>query len=97
MLTNLIASLRPTGVLVLALPLPIAPHVQVGGRTLDPEETLPEARDSWEEGACQIFRELLVPRGLSVRAMTRVPYLCRGDAHRNLHVLDDVLFVCGVD
>ena len=97
MLANLIASVRPSGVLVLALPLPLSPHVQVRGHTVDPEETLPEGHDSWEEGACQIFRELLAPRGLSVRAMTRVPYLCRGDAHRDLHVLDDVLFVCGVD
>lgn len=82
------------GILLVSVPLPLCPHVQVGGRTVDPEEPLPAAAESFEAGAASVAREVLAPAGLRVARLSRAPYLCRGDARAPLHVLDAALFAC---
>ena len=94
MLRHLREAVLPGGVLLLSLPLPLRPHVQRAGGTADPEELLPDARDSWEAGAASLVTELLGPAGLELISLSRVPYLSRGDRAQRLHVLDAVLFVC---
>jgi SAM-dependent methyltransferase len=94
MLAHLRDGLRPGGVLVLSLPLPLRPHVQRAGQTADPEERLPAAEASFEAGLTRVEAELLTPAGLSLRAWSRMPYLCHGDAHSALHVLDAAVLAC---
>jgi SAM-dependent methyltransferase len=93
LLGNLRAALTPAGKLLVAVPLPLAPHVQHAGGTADPEEPLPAAETTWEAGAASLAR-MLEDLGLRVERLARAPYLCRGDARVRLHVLDDALFVC---
>jgi SAM-dependent methyltransferase len=94
MLAHLRDALRPNGVLMLSLPLPLRPHVQHAGGTADPEELLPSASgDGWEAAAARLVLELFVPAGLEVCSLSRVPYLSRGDRERRLYVLDAALFV----
>ena len=93
LLGRLRSLLAPGGKLVVAVPLPLAPHVQRGGLTVDPEESLPDASVSWELGACSVA-EVLEQAGLRIERLSRAPYLTRGDAQAALHVLDDAIFVC---
>lgn len=39
---------------------------------------------------------VLLPLGFRVLAVSRVPYLCKGDAFHNYFVLDNALFLCSV-
>jgi SAM-dependent methyltransferase len=96
MLAHLRRALRPTGVLLLSVPLPLSPHVQRAGHTADPEEPLPVGvhGESFEAGLVRLHDALLVPAGLSLRAWSRMPYLCHGDAHGPLHVLDAAVLAC---
>lgn len=94
LLRHAIAALEPNGALIASVPLPLKPHVHVGRFTVDQEERLPQARETWEAGATTIADELLVPLGLEVTALSRAPYLCRGDTSTPLYVLDAAIFVC---
>ena len=85
--------LRPGGHLVVAVPLPLAPHVYVGPMRVDPEELLPIERASWEQAATVLVQEAFSPLGLELAAMARAPYLCRGGSGRPVVALDDALFV----
>jgi SAM-dependent methyltransferase len=96
LLRHLRAALATRGKLLLAVPLPLAPHVQRAGSTADPEEPLPAAEPSWEAGAASIAG-VLGAAGLRIERLARAPYVCRGDASARLHVLDDALFVCTAD
>lgn len=96
MLSHLRDALRPGGRLVLSLPLPLRPHVQHAGHTVDPEELLPPPAESWEGSATRITQQLLEPARLQVQTLSRIPYICRGDHMTRLYVLDAALFVCGV-
>src|SRR5215471_13143582 len=94
LLANLTRALSPGGRLVLATPFPFDPFVYAGGHSRDPVERLDIPRDSWEPSVARLATTVLEPLGLTVEAVSRVPYLCRGDADRPLYVLDDALFVC---
>jgi SAM-dependent methyltransferase len=94
LLRQLRGLLAPHGKLVVAVPLPLAPHVQHGGATVDPEELLPDAAPTWEQGASRVAT-VLHEAGLHIERLSRAPYMTRGDAHTPLHVLDDAVFVCG--
>jgi SAM-dependent methyltransferase len=94
LLRHLRAGLAPDGRLLLSVPLPLSPHVQVGGRTTDPDEPLPARVVGWEAGVASLASKLLVPAGLRVERLSRAPYLCRGDARQQLYALDAALFVC---
>ncbi|MAQ18806.1 MAG: hypothetical protein CMN30_28920, partial [Sandaracinus sp.] len=86
--------MAPGGWLLIAVPLPLQPHVHVGPATVDPEEMLPADRSSWEAAARELERALLRPLGYDVRALARTPYLCRGGSRRPVVQLDDALFLC---
>lgn len=94
LLQHMREALKPGGVLLLAVPLPLSPAVHVGASTVDPDEPLPRRQKLWEDGAASLVRELIEPCGLRVTRLCRVPYLCQGDARRNLYVLDDLIVVC---
>ena len=86
--------MSPKGWLLIAVPLPLAPHVHVGPSTVDPEEMLPIDRTSWEAAANTLEEQLLRPLGYELRALSRVPYLCRGGRRSPVLQLDDALFLC---
>jgi SAM-dependent methyltransferase len=94
LLRNVAQALAPGAPLIVTVPLPLKPHVHVGRYTVDQEERLPEPKSMWELGATNIAHKLLTPLGLEVRALSRVPYLCRGDSTTPLYSLDDAVFVC---
>jgi SAM-dependent methyltransferase len=95
MLAHLRDALRPGGRLLLSLPLPLRPHVQRAGHTVDPEELLPPPAESWEASATRIVEQLLEPARLQLQTLSRIPYICRGDHMTRLYALDAALFVCG--
>ena len=94
---TLLEKLRPLtrGLLLLAVPLPLHPHVHVGPVTLPPEETLPSplgGNESFEAGANALAELVFKPLGFEVAAFARAPYLCRGGATEPVIVLDDAIF-----
>ncbi|AKF07921.1 methyltransferase domain-containing protein [Sandaracinus amylolyticus] len=88
-----LSALEPRGALIIASPLPMRPHVDVGGHTVDPDEPLGVEGDGFEDALVSLVDTLLAPRGLEVERWTRAPYLARGDRDAPLHVLDDVVLV----
>jgi SAM-dependent methyltransferase len=91
-------ALAPSGRLMVAVPLPLRPHVHVAGGTVDPEELLlPSSLDgeklSWERAASALAEHVLAPLGLVATTISRVPYLSRGDARASVYALDDVVIV----
>lgn len=88
-----LARLEPGGSLIVASPLPMRPHVDVGGHTVDPDEPLGVEGERFEDSLASLVSELLAPRGLEVLRWARVPYLARGDRESGMHVLDDVVLV----
>lgn len=83
--------IAPGGHLVVAVPLPLSPHVHVGPETVSPEESLPRDR-GFERSARRLYEEVFTPRGLRAAAFARAPYLCRGDRRAPYTWLDDALF-----
>ncbi len=91
------AHLAPRGLLALAVPLPLSPHVHVGPMTVSPDELLPvvksSAKGAFEKSANALTRDVFTPLGFTLKSFSRAPYLCRGDARRPVHRLDDAIFV----
>jgi len=85
--------IAPGGRAVIAVPVPITPTVFVGPVQVDPEEMLPTGDREFEPSVEALWRWALSPLGYRVEALARVPYLCRGDRRRPVHVLDDAVFV----
>lgn len=81
------------GRLLLAVPLPLSPHVHVGPLTLEPDERLPLDDRSFEHAARTLTELCFDPLGLDVASLSRAPYLCRGSSQRPVVVLDDAVFV----
>lgn len=96
LLRNARAALAPNGRLVLSVPLPLSPHVQVGGETVDPAEPLPlpPPDATFEAGLAALAREVIAREALVIERLCRAPYLCRGDAEHALYVLDAAVFAC---
>lgn len=88
------AALAPGGRLLISVPLPLHPCVYEGSRTLQPEEPLPDATDTFEQGAQSLVHEVLSPAQLAVERWTRLPYVSHGDSRKPLYVLDAAVFVC---
>jgi len=93
LLAALRAHLAPGGQLVIALPLPLSPHVHVAGGTISAEERLPITARGFEQAARQLTDALFAPAGLVPRSFSRVPYLSRGDAGAPFYVLDAGVWV----
>ncbi|HEX4335971.1 MAG TPA: methyltransferase [Polyangiaceae bacterium] len=94
LLSNLAEALAPGGRLVIATPIPFDAFFYDGATSRDPAERLDLPREAWEPSVARMATQVLEPLGLEVEAISRAPYLCRGDAERPLYVLDDALFVC---
>jgi SAM-dependent methyltransferase len=94
LLRSLVKLLKPAGRLLLSVPLPLQPHVHVRGGTIAPSERLPSYERSWEGAARDLSHKLLVPAGLSVQRLARVPYLSGGDAYHGCYALDAAVWVC---
>lgn len=83
--------LAPGGRLIVSVPLPVRPHVDVGGRTVDPDEPITGRGASWEDALVDLIEGTIEPLGLDVERIARAPYLSLG---RVLHVLDAGVLVC---
>lgn len=94
MLRDITASVRPGGVLLIALVLPYEPFVERYSMQGRPSELLPvDNGRGWEEGVSSLWEGALRPLGYSPLAVSRVPYLCEGDMNTEYYALDDVIFV----
>lgn len=83
--------------LLVSVPLPLRPHVDLGGRTVDPDEPLPPARATWEEGAGSLLDEWLPALGWRAQAFSRVPYRSRGSGSAAVVSLDALVALCTRD
>jgi len=88
-----------TGRLLLAVVLPWCPFVEDGKHQRQPSEKLHMRGGLCREGAsfersvAILHREVLAPLGFEVERWSRLPYLSEGDAHKDIYVLDDAVFV----
>lgn len=88
--------LRPGGVLLCTVPLPLKPHVHIGPVTVNPEEILPtpRGRAGFEECMSSLAEVFFPACNVEPVVLSRVPYLCRGDRKKPVIALDDAVFVC---
>mmetsp|Transcript_7557 Transcript_7557/g.12190 ORF Transcript_7557/g.12190 Transcript_7557/m.12190 type:complete len:293 (-) Transcript_7557:59-937(-) len=91
-----------TGRLILAVVLPWCPFVESGTEQLKPSEELSMSgyccrdRASFEKSLEGLIQSTLVPLGLQVLSVSRVPYISSGDQSRPYYVLSDAILVCKV-
>jgi SAM-dependent methyltransferase len=89
-----------TSRLLLSVPLPLDPSVEVGTRWVDPEERILAAgtaracRDF--ESASLALADFFVEQGFHVETLSRIPYLSQGDTRRPFYVLDCSLWLLSV-
>jgi SAM-dependent methyltransferase len=67
--------LASSGSLLVSVPLPARPHLDVGPYTVDPDEPLGGSGDSWEDALVDLVRVSIEPSGLEIRRLARAPYL----------------------
>ncbi|CAJ1398686.1 unnamed protein product [Effrenium voratum] len=79
LLQDLKRRLKPDGRLLLAVVLPFKPFVEHGIFKLQPTERLSLDRSATWESAVEELWQLLQSLGFKLEALTRVPYLCKGD------------------
>ena len=53
--------------------------------------------DSFDDAARVITEKVFLANGFSVKSVSKVPYLCRGDLSQPYYVLHDALFTLEVD
>jgi SAM-dependent methyltransferase len=94
LLARVVQQLPAGGLLMLATPLPYAPFYYDGAAARAPLETLAVQAERWEDALDQLWRRELLPLGLELRALTRLPYLSGGDVRHPAYVLDDAVIVC---
>jgi SAM-dependent methyltransferase len=83
--------LAPRGQLLVSVPLPARPHVDVGSHTVDPDEPLGGHGERWEEALVDLVRASFEPLGLVPARIARTPYLSLGAD--GLHTLDAAVLV----
>eukprot|EP00055_Hartaetosiga_balthica_P003194 m.6853 g.6853 ORF g.6853 m.6853 type:complete len:300 (+) comp2664_c0_seq1:62-961(+) len=96
MLKNMKDKLECGGLLVIALVLPYTPYIDDHGsfgRQPKGVERLSIHGSSIEENIVAFKDNIVVPLGLTLKAVAKVPYLCEGSHVRPFYVLDDVVFV----
>jgi SAM-dependent methyltransferase len=92
-------SLKPDGLLVLAVVLPWCPFVEDGPRQKVPLEQLPMQGGecckgaSYEASASKLLENVLLPMGFELVRWTRLPYLCEGNLRNEYALLNDAVFV----
>jgi len=93
LIKNSIKLLKEDGLLIIADPLPFRKYVIHGGKFAS--EKLPFTHASWEESFALFYEEVLLPLGLEVVILTRLPYLSHSDAREGGYVYyDDMVVVC---
>ncbi len=92
LLRTALSLLESDGVIVLSVPLPARPHVDVGVATVDPDEPLGGRGDDFERALTDLIERTLEPCGLTVQRIGRTPYLSRG-LDGALHRLDAAVVV----
>ena len=95
LLRHCLQSLRPGGLLIVALALPYRPFYFAGPATPEPLERLEcdAAGGSWEDGARRFLERDLLTLDVRLTAFARAPYLSAGDSARPLYELDDAVVV----
>ncbi|XP_008191414.1 protein-L-histidine N-pros-methyltransferase isoform X3 [Tribolium castaneum] len=96
LLAQIKTSLKPDGLVLLAVVLPFSAYVEAGSRDHRPTELLPIVGSCFEEQVKSVVDDVLTPAGYEVVSWTRVPYLCEGDLQQSYYWLDDVVFVLKV-
>ena len=84
-------SLKPSGLLVVALVLPFRPYVE-SVPSHKPTERMAITGERFEEqveSAVEVFEN----EGFELKSWSRVPYLCEGDLNKPLYHLNNGLFV----
>lgn len=84
--------LKPSGRLLLATPLPLRPHVEARGETVDPDEPFEIAGDDFDTSLTSLAR-FLEEHALTLERWSRVPYVSAGDARHAQVTFDDVVLV----
>jgi len=90
-ISDIHASLKPEGFLVVALVLPFKPYVE-SVPSHKPSELMNITGDTFEaqvESAIELFEEV----GFILESWARVPYLCEGDLSRPLYHLNNALII----
>lgn len=68
-------------------------HTLLGARQAQPSEKLPVRSGKWEEGVCELVKDVLQPLGFSLVSVSKLPYLCEGDLHTDWFALQDIVLV----
>ena len=84
-------SLKPNGIVLIALVLPFKPFVEARN-SRKPKQPLHLKGSNFEEQA-QNFVIFVTDFGFKLKAWTRLPYLCEGDLTQSVYHLDDALFL----
>lgn len=92
LLQRLRGLLSPEARFIVAVPLPIRPHVHVAGGTVSPSESLPMSESGFEEALVQMS-SFFETQGFVIERIARLPYLSRGDSYAPLYVLDDAVWL----
>ncbi|GIY85191.1 methyltransferase-like protein 9 [Caerostris darwini] len=85
-----------TGLLVLAVVLPLNQYVESGSKYNQPEEKIQVKGRTFEEQVSDLTTSLFRPQGFQLLRWTRLPYLCEGDLDQAFYWLNDALFVLKV-
>ncbi|XP_046842427.1 protein-L-histidine N-pros-methyltransferase-like [Xenia sp. Carnegie-2017] len=94
LLENIRQSLNENrGRLIVAVVLPFKPCVESGTKIIKPSERIPVKGKHWEEQLQSFIYDVFIPAGFIVEAVSRLPYLCEGDMHKDFYVLSDAIFV----
>ena len=84
-------SLKPNGIVLVALVLPFKPFVEARN-SREPKQKLGLTGSNLVEQA-QSFVNLMTEFGFKLKAWTRLPYLCEGDFIQSVYYLDDAVFL----
>jgi hypothetical protein len=95
-LKKILVNSGPDSVLLLAVVFPFSPYVESGTTVLNPEEMIDlklGSRPSWEDSVNAFKERVLDHVGLTVRAVTKVPYISEGDYKKDWYTITDAIFV----
>ncbi len=95
LLSRVMDLVEDDGLLVIADPLPLKPYMRERAYAVPQKEHMPMPESAvWEECLAHFIEHVLVPRGLEVLRLTRLPYLYKGSNRTPYHYLDDFVVVC---